>query len=191
LGRRPIPRDGYLDSCEYLGYLYGERRWRNTLTRRLQTWDERHGKIEALDLRGHHVGVLYAMTGEFIKPPSKGGGSVSDVRSRAVTFFDRYAAGEVQASAVDDYVATWHASGEVADRPLAAFLGMTDDEYAVWAMDGRTLPMLRAARCAGEPVRQAAAGYLEGLRTADATANRAAVLSLSRWLERQAFRCGD
>lgn len=110
---------------------------------------------------------------------------MSEVRSRVDTFFKRYAAGEVAESAVDDYVEAWHASDESEGRPLGSFLGLTEQEYAVWVMDGRTLPVLRAARCSGEAVPEAVARYLEGLRAAADPGNRAAILSLSHWLERQ------
>jgi hypothetical protein len=52
--------------------MYGERRWRDPVTRRLLTWDGLHGEIEAVDLRGRHVGVLDVMTGELLKPARKG-----------------------------------------------------------------------------------------------------------------------
>jgi hypothetical protein len=67
LGPKPIPKPSFLDSCEPLGYLYGERRWRDAAGRRLLTWDALHGEVEAFDLRGRHVGVLDAMTGKPIK----------------------------------------------------------------------------------------------------------------------------
>ena len=72
MGRRPIPRPSFLDSCDYLGYLYGERRWRDAAGRRLLTWDALHGEIEAFDLRGRHIGVLDAINGDILKPARKG-----------------------------------------------------------------------------------------------------------------------
>jgi len=72
LGRMPIPRPSFLDCCDYLGYVYGERRWRDRRMQRLLTWDGRHGEIEAFDLRGHHIAVLHAETGEPVKPARKG-----------------------------------------------------------------------------------------------------------------------
>lgn len=72
MARKPIPRPGFLDTCEPLGYVYGERRWRDRLTRRLLTWDALHGEIEAFDLRGRHLGVLDAVTGVLVKPAVKG-----------------------------------------------------------------------------------------------------------------------
>ena len=72
MGRAPIPRPGFLDCCEYLGYMYGERRWRDPISQRLLTWDGRHGEIEAFDHLGRHLGVLDAVTGEPVKPARKG-----------------------------------------------------------------------------------------------------------------------
>lgn len=72
MGRKPIPKPCFLDSCAYLGYVYGERRWRDPVTDRLLTWDGLHGEIEAFDQRGLHVGVLEPLTGEFIKTARKG-----------------------------------------------------------------------------------------------------------------------
>ncbi len=70
----PIPRPGFLDSCESLGYIYGERRWRSIDGRLLYTWDSLHGEIEVFDKRGQHVSVLDARTGAVIKPRRKGRG---------------------------------------------------------------------------------------------------------------------
>jgi hypothetical protein len=72
VGRKAIPRPGFLDECDYLGYIYGERRWRDPTSQRLLTWDGFHGEIEAYDMRGRHIAVLDAATGEPIKPARKG-----------------------------------------------------------------------------------------------------------------------
>ena len=61
-----------MDECDYLGYVYGERRWRDPTGRRLLTWDGFHGEIEAFDLCGHHISVLDAVTGVPVKPARKG-----------------------------------------------------------------------------------------------------------------------
>lgn len=71
MGRLPIPKPSFLDECEYLGYIYGERRWRGP-DGQLYTWDGLHGEIEAYDRRGHHRGVADAITGERIKPARNG-----------------------------------------------------------------------------------------------------------------------
>lgn len=72
LGRKPIPKRSFLDTCAYLGYVYGERRWRGTDDEFLYTWDALHGEIEVYNARGRHVGVADAVTGGRIKPARKG-----------------------------------------------------------------------------------------------------------------------
>jgi hypothetical protein len=67
---RPSP--GFLDECEALGLIYGERRWRNRDGTRLYTWDSLHGEIEVFDRRGRHLGAADAVTGVLIKPAVKG-----------------------------------------------------------------------------------------------------------------------
>ena len=62
---------------------------------------------------------------------------------------------------------------------------MAEDEYAVWVMDGRTLPVLREARQTGEELDAAVARYLCRLEAASAAANRAAIHALSHWLRRR------
>jgi hypothetical protein len=109
---------------------------------------------------------------------------VSEVRSLTPCFFDRYNAGQAPESAIDDCVEAWHCSGDEEVRPLSRFLGMTDDEYAVWVMDGRTLPLLRAARLAHERLDVAVRGYLDQLRATANPVNRAAIHALSHWLQR-------
>ncbi len=67
LAPKPIPRPSFLDICEPLGYIYGERRWRDAAGRRLMTWDALHGEVEVFDLRGRHVGVIDVISGSPIK----------------------------------------------------------------------------------------------------------------------------
>lgn len=111
---------------------------------------------------------------------------MSEVKGRPALFFDLYRAGQVPESAIDNYVEAWHASGDEEDRPLSAFLGLTEDECAVWVMDGRTLPMLLAARQAGETLSVAVTRYLDMLREAANPVNRAAILALSHWVKKHA-----
>ena len=72
VGRKPIPKDGFLDICDYLGYIYGERRWRDPEGDFLYTWDGLHGELEVYDARGHHLGTADPVTGERIKRARKG-----------------------------------------------------------------------------------------------------------------------
>lgn len=68
----PKPNPCYLDVCVALGFIAGERRWRNRDGTRLYTWDYLHGEIEVFDRRGHHLGVIDAVSGVPIKPAVKG-----------------------------------------------------------------------------------------------------------------------
>ena len=73
MGRKPIPRPSFLDTCTYLGFIYGERRWRSIEDDVIYTWDALHGEIEGYDGRGRHiVGAMDAMTGEPTKPARRG-----------------------------------------------------------------------------------------------------------------------
>ena len=67
MGRRPVPKPSFLDLCEYLGFIHGERRWRSQDRKRIYTWDELHGEIEVYNARGRHIGVLHPVTGLPIK----------------------------------------------------------------------------------------------------------------------------
>jgi hypothetical protein len=104
------------------------------------------------------------------------------VHSRAALFFDLYCADRVPEDAIDDFVEAWHSSGDEEDRPLSRFPGLTEDEYSIWVMDGRTLPLLRAARCTGEALVVAVDRYVEALRKAADPADRSAIHALSHWL---------
>lgn len=72
MGRKPVPKPSFLDSCRYLGFVSGERRWRGMDDDVIYTWDSLHGEIEAYNARGYHLGVIDALTGEPIKPARKG-----------------------------------------------------------------------------------------------------------------------
>lgn len=67
MGRKPRPRPGFLDTCDYLGYIHGSRRWRTRDGDFLLTWDSLPGEIEAFNMRGKHVGVRDAITGDWTK----------------------------------------------------------------------------------------------------------------------------
>jgi hypothetical protein len=71
LGRKPIPKPSFLDSCAYLGYLYGDRRWCGP-DGFLYTWDGLKCEIKVFNARGDHRGVLEPVNGNVIKPARKG-----------------------------------------------------------------------------------------------------------------------
>ena len=72
MGRKPIPRPGFLDTCTYLGYIHGERRWRSRDGEYLLTWEGLHGEIEVFNMRGKHVGAVDAVSGWWVKGPVPG-----------------------------------------------------------------------------------------------------------------------
>jgi hypothetical protein len=78
---------------------------------------------------------------------------MSEIRT---TFFDLYARGDATEDEIDDHVDRWHV--EMAGResagvvPLAAYLGLTDGEYAAWVEDGTALPRILKARLSGAPL---------------------------------------
>jgi hypothetical protein len=71
VGRWPIPRPSYLDDCEYLGFVDGNRTWRSKSGKRLFTWDSFHGQIEVFDMRGRHIAVL-SVNGDWREVPVNG-----------------------------------------------------------------------------------------------------------------------
>jgi hypothetical protein len=110
---------------------------------------------------------------------------VSEVHDRTA-FFDLYQAHSVPEDAIGDFVAAWHNTGNKETRPLSQFLGMTEDEYAIWVIDARTLPLLRTARETKVKFVVAVERYLGELKVTNATADRAAIHALSHWLRQRA-----
>ena len=112
--------------------------------------------------------------------------SVSDTRNTTATFFDLYERGEASEDAIDDFVGAWHEAGDAESRPLSAFLGMAADEYAVWVMDARELPVIREARRTQQGLGEAVGRYLAGMQAAARDVDRSAIQALSQWLEQSA-----
>jgi hypothetical protein len=72
VARKAIPKPSILDKMEALGFVHGERRWRDPDRGQLYTWDALHGEIEAYSRRGVHRGSLDPITGKVIKRAVKG-----------------------------------------------------------------------------------------------------------------------
>lgn len=98
---------------------------------------------------------------------------MSEVFAPAPTFFNRYLDGLADESEIGRAVGEWHASDDAETRSLAAFLGMSEDEYAVYVMDRTILPVLRDRRLRGGSLRDTVADFVE--RQAEARDGRAAV----------------
>lgn len=59
MGGVPIPKPSFLDECEAIGAVNGQKRWRSKDHKRIYTWDSLHGEIEVFNKRGAHLGVLH------------------------------------------------------------------------------------------------------------------------------------
>lgn len=111
---------------------------------------------------------------------------MSDVRAKDPSFLDLYSAGQVTADDIDDFIDAWHESDDTEHRPLAAFLGMTEDEYSVWLASHQALPLLVAARRDGRPIVDVVRCHLVDLRRTALPADETAIFVLSHWLEHHA-----
>jgi hypothetical protein len=105
---------------------------------------------------------------------------MSEVQERS--FFDLYSQGAVPAEAIEDFVGDWHDTGDEETRPLSAYLGMTPEEYSLWVLDPRTLPVILHARRSGQALRDSVAAYAAGLRDRALASDRSALWTLTHWL---------
>lgn len=71
VGMKPIPRPSILDRLEPLGFIAGERRWRDR-DGRLYTWDALHGEVEVYTRRGRHLAAIDPVTGDVLKRAVQG-----------------------------------------------------------------------------------------------------------------------
>lgn len=108
---------------------------------------------------------------------------MSDVQHDTSTFFSLYSEGQISADQIDDFVEAWHRSGNTETRSLPEYLGMSEDEYAVWVMSHAALPWVLAARRERRPLAELVTEYLAELRRSH-PANRRAMHALSHWLQR-------
>jgi hypothetical protein len=69
---KPRPNPCYLDGFEVWKTVGGQKVWRNDDGSRVYTWDTLHGEIEVFNARGHHLGALEAVSGQFIKQAVQG-----------------------------------------------------------------------------------------------------------------------
>lgn len=67
----PRPKPGFLDKLERLRRS-GPPRWRDREQGLLFEYDPLHGHVEGYNLRGRHIGVFDAITGERVAAAKKG-----------------------------------------------------------------------------------------------------------------------
>jgi Trp operon repressor len=60
-------------------------------------------------------------------------------------FIDLCISGDALADQIDDFIDLWHDNKAGQDQELHEFLGMTWDEYSVWATNPSILPFILAA----------------------------------------------
>lgn len=110
---------------------------------------------------------------------------MSNVSMIEPTFFDLYSSGVISAQRIADFVSAWHRSNQCEQRSLAAYLGLTDEEYEVWLMDTETLPQILAARRTGRKLRDVIAEYVDTMQRAAHAEDGSAIHALSHWLGAQ------
>lgn len=96
-------------------------------------------------------------------------------------FFALYTKGQVTADQVHDFIEIWHESGDEEQRSLSEYLGMTEEEYSLWLMDDRTLPLCVRARRGDGSICALVADHLAALRAANAYDDKAAIHARSHW----------
>jgi hypothetical protein len=104
--------------------------------------------------------------------------SVSEVQHETQTFFALYSDGLMSAGQIDDFI-------EEEKRSLSEYLGMTDDECAVWVMPRGALPSILASRREQRLLAASVAEYLADLERSHPV-NRLAIHALSDCLARRA-----
>jgi len=107
---------------------------------------------------------------------------VSRIRSREPTFFELFSRGGLTADRIGEFVSQWHTSDASEKRSLAAFLGMTEDEYGVWLIDPKVLPQILIARRTGRPLEDVIAEYIVGSQDVSHPPDPAAQHALDHWL---------
>ena len=110
---------------------------------------------------------------------------MSDVELPTAPFMALYADGRASREDIHDFIGAWHDSGDDEQRSLVEYLGMTEEEYDVWLMDHRMLPLIVAARRGDGILRDLVADYYRKLRAAHDPDDRPCIHVLSYWLTGQ------
>jgi hypothetical protein len=96
-------------------------------------------------------------------------------------FIEKVLEGEVLETEIDDFVEQWHRSS--ANEQLAAFLGFTDEEYALWVEQPESLRSILFCR-KNEIGLEEASVWREAHRVAARSQQRGDADELLRWLKR-------
>ncbi len=99
-----------------------------------------------------------------------------------MTFIDCCLAGEALVTDIDDFVDAWHESND--SRPLSEYLGMTREEYELWAPSPELLKPIIHARKTGKPLVEALE-LREFYGVAARAPSRSEAQKILRWLEEE------
>ncbi len=95
--------------------------------------------------------------------------------------------GYVLADEIEDFIESWHASDS--DAEIYEFLGMTFEEYSLWASDPDTIELILSARHVGSPLKDAVNDNLRTQERIAARSDEARKLAiLSHWIAAQPDR---
>lgn len=95
--------------------------------------------------------------------------------------------GDILSDEIEDFVEAWHASD--AKEEIHEYLGMTFEEYSLWASDPDTIDVILGARHDGVPLRDAVNDNIRVQERIAARADEAGKLAtLSRWIAAQPDR---
>jgi hypothetical protein len=95
------------------------------------------------------------------------------------TFVEAVRTGRAHWTDIDDWIDRWHDGDD--SRPLAAYLGLSDDEYALWVHDPQTLRLILLARELNRRVSSLLA-EAEGLAIAARNLDPDTTRELAQWL---------
>lgn len=108
---------------------------------------------------------------------------MSEVLSGTASFADLFAAGKVDAGAIDDFVGTWHDSGPEDTREMHEFLGFTWPEWVIYAADRRLLSDIIDARRTGRTFRDIVTSQIACLEAKEYPRSAARLLTLNALLD--------
>src|SRR5690348_2397155 len=102
--------------------------------------------------------------------------------SERPTFVSRALAGEAFLDEIDDYVDAWHESKSAED--LAEYLGLSEEEYALWVEVPDALGIIVSARSDRRSLHKALNDNFEELKVAARAADTPKIARLKTWLRK-------
>jgi hypothetical protein len=103
------------------------------------------------------------------------------------SFMSLALSGYVLSDEIEDFVDMWHASDS--KKEIFDFLGMSFEEYSLWASDADAIDLILSARLAEIPIREAVNDNIRSQGRIAARANEAGELKiLARWIAAQPDR---